>query len=281
MSHIEVREQILKMAGITESQLQRAGSITVPTKFPPAKAQTLSEREFDTTPAWMNARPKILSQGIQRARVSMNLGLRAFFEKPCIKLIDPKIDYSISPVHVIDVKYYFFYGYIDGFIENKISNRGTEGRRGTKTIFRWEDCPTSNDEYEWEVIKGSADLAAQWAHELKEKTTDTLLGNFSQSADPVIGQTISRSSYWKTGDLWDLIVQVFNILLTGTVTTTNGYDVTVSYDWNGTTQTRTKHIDKSVRIPVKGDLTVVWGAPGTDPGPDIPYEEKPIQGPQR
>jgi len=272
--------ELLKLLGITESQLQRAGSIAIPTKFPPAKAQTLSEKSYDVTPAWMNIRPKILSQGIQRASVSIDLGLRAFFEKPCIKFIDPKIDYSISPVHVTDVKYYFLYGYLDGYIVNKINNRGTEGRRGTKTIFRWEDCPTSNEDYDWEIIKGSADLVSQWAHEFKEKTTGKLLGNVTQNADPVIGQTISKSSYWKTGDLLDLIIQIFNILLTGTVTTSNGYDITVSYDWNGT-QTRTKHIDKSVRLPIKGDLTVVWGAPETDPGPDIPYEERDIQPPQR
>ena len=195
-------------------------------------------------------------------------------------MIDPKIDYSVSPLHMTSLRYYFLHGYIDGYIVNKIDNRGTEGRRGTKTIFRWEDCPISNEEYDWENIKGSADFASQWAHEFKEKTTDKLMGKVSQNADPKIGQTISRNSYWKTGDLLDLIIQVFNILLTGTITTTNGYDVTVSYDWNGT-KTKTKHIDKTVRLPIKGDITVVWGEPEPDPGPDIPDEDRDIQPPQR
>lgn len=202
-------------------------------------------------------RPRVLSQVFDRAMITRDLGLRAFFEKPCVRYRDPIIDYTVSPIKIKNVKYHVFSCYFEGDIVNKISNSGKEGQRGTTKVWRWEDCPVSDDSYAWEIVAKSADLISNWTHELKEKTTGKRLGNVSQSASVLKGKTVSKTSHWKSGNLLDFIIQILNILITGGVTTRNGYDVTVSYEWKGT-QTKSKHIDKTVWLPIEGNIVWWW-----------------------
>lgn len=227
-------------------------------RHPMQVARVLEETEIEGKQHLISEmRPRILTQTLDRVTIAKDLGLRAFFEKPCIKYKDPVIDYTVSPVKIKNVKYHVFSCYFEGDIVNKITNRGTEGQKGTTKVWRWEDCPISNDSYAWEWVSGSADLVSSWVHEFKEKTTGKRLGRISQSASVLKGRTVSKTSHWKSGDLLDFIIQILNILITGGVTTRNGYDVTVNYDWKGS-QTKSKHIDKTVWLPIEGNIVWWW-----------------------
>jgi len=244
------------LAGVGASNLKgQSGIIHVNTPVS-YTARVLEETETEvTSPLISGMRPQVLSQVLDRAMIARDLGLRALLEKPCVKYIDPIIDYTVSPIKIKNVKYHVFSCYLEGDIVNKISNRGKEGQKGTTKVWRWEDCPITDDSYAWEMIAKSADLISNWTHELKEKTTNARLGRLSQNASVSRGMNVSKTSHWKSGSLWDFIVQVLNILITGGVTTRNGYDITVTYEWKGT-QTKSKHIDKTVWLPIVGDI--VW-----------------------
>lgn len=227
-------------------------------RHPMQVARVLEETESEGKPPLISGmRPRILTQTLDRVAIARDLGLRAFLEKACIKYRDPTIDYTVSPVKIKNVKYHVFSCYFEGDIINKITNRGTEGQKGTTKAWRWEDCPISDNDYEWKWVSGSADLVSSWTHEFKEKTTNQRLGRISQSASVLKGKNISKTSHWKSGSLWDFIIQLLNILITGGVTTRNGYDVTVTYDWKGS-QTKSKHIDKTVWLPIEGNIVWWW-----------------------
>ena len=57
-------------------------------------------------------------------------------------------------------------------------------------------------------------------------------------------------SYRRTNFPWAL--NIYQYL------TKNGYDVTISYAWQGSTKTKTEHIDTRVWVPVTGDVTWYW-----------------------
>jgi hypothetical protein len=246
------------LAGVGATNL-KGESGTVPISTPTSyTARVLEETETEVAqPLISEMRPRILSQALDRVAIAKGLGLRAFLEKPCVKYKEPNISYTVSPIKVTNLKWHVYSFYFEGDIVNKISNRSTEGQKGSTTVWRWEDCPALDDSYAWEWIKGSADLVSSWRHKIVEDSTSAIFGNISQSANVLKGKSISVKGHWRSGDLYDFIIQVLNILATGGITTRNGYDITVRYEWKGT-QTKTKHVDKRVWLPIEGGLVWIW-----------------------
>ena len=125
-------------------------------------------------------------------------------------------------------------------------------------MWRWQSCPTDENAYEWEIVKGSADLTPSWSHDFIEDSTSVRFGRISSSPSKVeTRSSASVSGSWNTGNIFDYFWNLVQILLSGSVTTRNGFDVTVSYSWLGSTVSETRHIDTKVVIPVER-VEYVW-----------------------
>lgn len=206
-------------------------------------------------------RPHLIGGAAARASVIKRNGVvRSFFEKPCVRYRDPIIDYAIVPVSFHNFTYHTLSNYFEGDILERITNKGTEGQEGVAKVWRWEDCPVPDEDYEWGWVEGSADLVVNWIHVFKEKTMGLKLGNVSSVVSVADGEYGMKTSHWMgripTGPTAiPPLRQLMELFQTERVTILSSYDVTVSHEWKGT-QTKTKHIDMEVSVPIFG--TINW-----------------------
>jgi len=186
------------------------------------------------------------------------LGRLKFFElfkKTCYKYKPPVIDFEIVPVKVKNVEFHWGGLYFKGDIVVKFYNKSKEGKEGVAKVWRWESCPSSEEAYDWKVVPGSADLLGSWGHKFWEDTNDI----FIDSVDANTGDYVKKNNYvcvtakWQTQNLGDTALTLWNILTSGKIVTRNGFDVTVSYDFNGTQQ-KTYHVDVKAVLPVEGNV---------------------------
>lgn len=233
------------------------GEGKIPVSHPGTTHRVLGYNEFDKTPAWVVRKNELIGKAMSRARVARDFRLRSFFEKSCIKYIDPNIKYKLIPIRLENIKYHVLSAWLEGDIVNRMENLGKEGKEGETKVYRWQECPSDKSEYDWSKVAGSADLSSAWEHRVYDSQTGAFLGEVNQNTKADVGDIVSVDAHWKSGSLFDLIQQVINVLITGGITTQNGYDVTVTYNWKGT-NTEEKHVDNRVWVPVSGDLTWIW-----------------------
>jgi len=118
-------------------------------------------------------------------------------------------------------------------------------------------CPEDPEVYEWETVEGSASLSAGWLNQFWEDTTNTFISRLGQELKDRLDPRnyADVKGYWKTEPLsFDTFMTMWNIITTGTIVTRHGFDVTVSYNFNGE-QTKTFHVDTRVRLPIRGDVS--------------------------
>ena len=174
------------------------------------------------------------------------------FKKTCTKYHDPKISFKIYPTAVKKAVVHLLSFKITGEVETKFENHSEEGEEGKTSVWRWQSCPTKDSEYEWEKVKGSANLNPAWSHRFVEDSTGVVLGDISDSTDVVkLNSSATSVAKWNTGDIFEYFWSLLQLLLTGTITTRNGFDVTVTYKWLGSNVSKTKHVDAKVVLPVK------------------------------
>jgi len=175
-----------------------------------------------------------------------------FFKKTCTKYHEPDIKFRIYPTKIRKAIIHLFSFKITGDVEVKFENNSKEGEEGKTTVWRWQSCPTSDDAYHWEKVKGSADLKPSWNHKFVEDSTSVVLGVMSASTDKVVRNSYaSASANWDTGNIFDYFWSLVQLFITGTVTTRNGFDVTVNYNWLGSNVTKSMHVDAKVTLPVE------------------------------
>jgi len=224
------------------------------------EARVIDYEVIDTTPTWISSRPRLPGMVLDRIDSSMSVGVlatRDILKKPCVLYKNPNILYTLIPVRLTNLRYHALTFWLEGDIVNKFENKGTEGQKGTTSRWRWQECPSGQEEYSWELVPGSADLSSNWGHDMVESQTGAILGKVNQSTSAKINQATNISAHWRSGNIFDLILQVISLILTGGITTRNGYDVSYSYSWQGI-QTKTAHIDATVWIPVQGNLIWCW-----------------------
>ena len=257
----EQAKEILLKFGVRENQIQHgSGVISVSKRNYHEGPKILSYEVTDTTPMLLSVRPNIAGRILDKIDSSKSVGLlsvRDRLQKSCVKYIDPSIALKIYPLRLKNIKWHALSFYLEGDIETKIENRGKEGEKGVTSAWFFEDCPTSESQYDWSKVRGSADFSSNWTHKIYDDKTGSYFGKVKDNASPDVGKHTSASAHWRSGDLRDLIDQIFNILLTGGITTKNGFDVSYSWEFNGT-HTKSKHIDARVWVPVSGDLTWLW-----------------------
>jgi len=214
----------------------------------------------DTTPIVRNFRQKVVRSYVHRnIETFRTLRLRGILKKVCVTYKDPIINFDLVPVKTRNVVFHMFSFRITGDIVNSLHNKSKEGEEGKHVTWRWKSCPTDPDVYDWEKVKGSADIISNWLHNFTEDSTGTYLDEVRQSVSKKPpGAEVEVSASWEKGGLGPVIFTLLNIFLTGRVVLRNGYDVSVKYTWKDQTQTVNRHIDAKVALPVEGSVGVAW-----------------------
>ena len=180
-----------------------------------------------------------------------------FLYRPCQKEQEPRILFKLSPLYFENVKFHWAGLWFEGDIATRFENNSEEGKQGITWVRRRQMCPEDPEVYEWETVEGSASLSAGWLNQFWEDSSNTFISRLTQELrdrlDP--RNYIDVKGYWKTEPLsLDTFMTMWNIITTGTIVTRHGFDVTVTYNFNGE-QTKTFHVDTRVRLPVKGDVS--------------------------
>jgi len=176
--------------------------------------------------------------------------------KTCKKEKPPKILFKLAPAYIENVKFHWGGLWFEGDIDVKFDNDSEEGQIGTKQVPEDQPCPEEEEAYHWEVIEGSADLLANWLNEFWEDETNTFISRLTQKLKNAVKPNISVDvkGHWQTDKFsWDTFMTMWNIFTSGTIVTRHGFDVTVTYDFNGE-KVKTYHVDLRVRLPIKGDV---------------------------
>ena len=196
----------------------------------------------------LNGREKTLSTFERIQRHGFIVG---FLKKTCTKYIDPNIQFKIYPTRFKKVTFHILSFKLEGTIEVKLDNNSTEGKEGKAEVWRWENCPTDNSAYTWTVVKGSADIASSWSHDFFESESGAKIGSESSQTSKVVkGESVSVSASWSTTEPADVFNNLLSVFIGGVVKTSNGFDVTISYEWKGATQTKVYHVNTVVLLPV-------------------------------
>jgi len=247
-----VKRRLEEMGAVFETEA--SGYIPVKKRLP--EPEILEYREIDTTPPFREFRQDVIRNYVHRNIVALErYGPRPMYllRKVCTKYHDPRILHRLSPVRIPEATFHLLSGKIDGKIENKFTNNSEEGEKGEYITWRWRSCPTEDEEYSWEKVDGSADLTPDWTHEAIEEQTEKMIAKVEQAPGMVAkDDSASVEASFETTGLLDVIMTLLDIFTTGSVTTRDGYDVTIEYEWKGETQTVNKHVDCRVRLPVDG-----------------------------
>ena len=218
------------------------------------EAEILEYKVVETTPPF-----RVLVNEVKRTAISkIKFGglLRRLFYKQCYKEKEPNILFRLSPLYFENVKFHWSGLWFEGDIATKFENKSEEGEVGITWVRRREACPEDPEAYSWESIDGSADLLGNWLNKFWEDTTDTFIAELTQRLQSVVNPNnyVSVKGYWKTDPLSvDTFMTMWNIFTTGTIVTRHGFNVTVTYNFNGQ-HVKTFYVDLRVRLPIKGSV---------------------------
>ena len=121
------------------------------------------------------------------------------FKKTCTMYHDPVIKFVIYPTRITKAVVHLFSFKITGDVEVRFDNQSKEGEEGKTTVWRWQSCPTDENAYEWEIVKGSADLTPSWSHDFIEDSTSVRFRRISSSTSKVeTRSSASVSGSWNT-----------------------------------------------------------------------------------
>jgi len=218
----------------------------------------------DITPVRKKVKEDIINSYTYRAKTTIkDLGfVQGIFRKICVKYRDPKILYRLIPVKLTNVHFHISEFEFEGDVVSELRNQSTEGQVGKLKILRGRRCPTSDDYYYWEYVKGSADLLANWIHNAYEENSDlpvirNLYQRISDEVEPYT-KTQIRGHFRTGGFSWSTIWDILKYFTSGTLTIRNGFDVTIKYYWKGAWQTLNQKINATVTLPVEGGVDIDW-----------------------
>jgi len=253
----EIREKLRALGATNVEGTEGIIPVSPPTV---TKPEIIEYREFDTTPIARRFR-LAASRFTRKIRIAREMKLvrtQGILRKLCVMYRDPRIAFDIIPVKVRNIKFHAFSLKIDGEVVCSLRNNSEEGEEGRTVVWRWRSCPTDPNAYDWIKVAGSADITPSWMHDFIEDQTGALLGRLDKSLGTVQkNKKVEVTGYWSAG-LGQLVWTILQIFRTGTVTTRNGFDVTIKYTWLDETQTINRHIDEKVVLPVEGNISWVW-----------------------
>jgi len=226
-------------------------------KPPIDKPEILDYRVYETTTPIRSLINDLKRTAIVRVKLFRRRRRRRVSYKPCYKEQEPRILFRLSPLHFENVKFHWAGLWFEGEIATRFENESEEGKEGVAYVRGDQPCPEELEAYEWKTVEGSASLLADWLNQFWEDSTNTFISRLRQELrerlDP--RNYIDVKGYWKTEPLsLDTFMTMWNIITTGTIVTRHGFDVTVTYNFNGE-QTKTFHVDTRVRLPVRGDVS--------------------------
>ncbi len=178
-------------------------------------------------------------------------------KKQCTMTKAPRIIYELCPLQVQNVEFHWGGLYFTGDITNKFTNNSKPGEVGTCEVPANEQCPNDPNAYNWQEDPNSARLIGRWLQNAWEESTGVqFVKNLEQKLEHYIdpGFHVTLTGKWKTDSLMDTWQQFLNILMTGTITTNHGFDVTIKYNFRGNTHVIQRHVRMRVRLPVVGNV---------------------------
>ena len=252
----EVKQRLEELGAVFETE----ASGYIPVKTPLRVPKILAYNVRETTGVIRKLKQDVIRNYVHRNIVTFNtVGIQGILRKVCTMYKDPEIRFRLVPIKVRNVTFHLFSGRITGEIVNKFENNSKEGQEGYYITWRWRTCPTDPDVYSWRNVPGSADLKPNWLHDAIEETTNRLISRVRQAAGKVVkNDYIEIKSSFETTGLLDVIWTLLQIFTSGRVTTRDGYDVTVTYEWKGQIQQRSYHVDARVVLPVEGNVNWAW-----------------------
>jgi hypothetical protein len=218
------------------------------------EAEILDYKVIETTSPYRQLLNDFKRTAVVRAKFGL---LRRLLYKACYKEVPPKILFTVSPLYFENVKFHWSGLWFEGDIATKFQNNSEEGKQGVVWVRRRYPCPEDPEEYDWENVEGSASLLGNWLNKFWEDSTGTFISELWQELKERVDPRnyVTVSGHWKTDPLsLETFQTMWSIFTTGTIVTRHGFDVTVTYNFNGT-QTKTYHVDLRVRLPIKGDIS--------------------------
>lgn len=238
--------------GVSDPREGVEGSIYVK-PAPPLEIYKIYER--DTTPLLLKLYRNALSS-IQAAPIipcPPAIGIRPACRFQT-KVVPPNIKYGIGPTELYDVQV--------NCIPWRLFVRGTVECRQNNTSEEGADCNKRVYEEDWHCVKeaGSADLLTNAINTfIASDANVTFADRLQMGYDKVRPNYSAETSVrWEITGVWDWLVTLINILLTGSCKTRGGIDSAAKYEWKGETHTANKHFDMEVRVPVVGAVEYTW-----------------------
>jgi len=231
----------------------------IPTKPALKKAQILEYSVKDITPITRVIRQSVIRDRVySRTTTLSRYGITGIFRRTCVKFINPRIYYWVSPVRVRNITCHLLSGRLTGEIVNRLNNwpESEDGKEGHYTTWRWRSCPTDESAYDWHVVDGSSSIFGDWSHLSIEDETSSKIVSVSQIVKEKVphGNYVDVLSSFETTGLLNIIESLLRIFIRGSVKTRNGFDVAVKWNWKGQTQVANHHIDAKVVLPVQGNV---------------------------
>jgi len=245
------REEISEIFGV-EWVTRDYGVVRVKPEI--KEAEILEYKMIETTPDVRMLFNELKRTAIVRAKFGL---LRRLLYKPCYKEQPPKILFKLSPVYFENVKFHWAGLWFEGEIVTRFNNESEEGKEGIAWVRRRQLCPEDPEAYEWETVEGSASLFGDWLNKFWEDSTGTFISELWQKLEEKVDPRnyVNVKGYWKTAPLsLDTFMTMWNIFTSGTIVTRHGFDVTVTYDFNGT-HVKKYHVNLRVRLPIRGDVS--------------------------
>ena len=161
----------------------------------------------------------------------------------------PAIFYEVIPLRITDVVVHVLQARIEGVVGSRFTNRSREGET-------YEYNQETGEERNRTKVEGSADLSANFITQMIASQMQEALARVQNIVPTLQSQfQLDVSARFEKAGIWETIKSLVQLLLSGTIETTNGIDATADYVWQGASKSETKHLDMQVSLPVEGNVS--------------------------
>lgn len=197
---------------------------------------------------------KVEVVGESRKRIRPELMVQQFIPLFCIfgfepwcwvrKYQEPKIDFEIHALEVDDVDVHLLKGDIEGTIITRFFNKSEEGKT-------WLENVKTGERREERTIEGSADLSGKFDESILIKKLNEVLAEIKNKVDRTRPKMEVRiNSRFKHHSYWDMVKNIFKILISGKMNVDDDIQITVYWNWLGEEHSRTYNIHIEAELPV-------------------------------
>lgn len=169
------------------------------------------------------------------------------------KYIDPVIKAITYPTSLDNVNFYVVSGYMTGDITTVLDNKQSTNGRTYEQNTRTGEKRNDQEVYESSTINHEG-IAKHVISKLNELISDNNIVNKSTDVRQV---EVSMKAIFKKDGYYNMLKNIYDYFMSGSVNIDSDINVTITYEWNGT-QTKTQTIKINVDLPVKNVNWHLW-----------------------